>query len=154
MLNFNENGYLSPFEAIATEVSTAKSAFTFNEHRGVIWSYFEGFALELQNMLQMPFSIWVNGSFTTQKAPPNDLDCVVFIDFEVYETHKKALFLLQSKYEIMNIDSYLVIKYPQNHSKYSIYQLDKQDWFYLFGNTKRDVYSGLSYSKGFLQLNF
>ena len=154
MLNFNEKGYLMPFESIETEISTAKSAFTFNEYREIIWSHFEGFILELQNILQVPFSIWIDGSFTTKKVLPNDLDCVVFIDFEVYETHKKALFLLQSKQKIMNIDSYLVIKYPQNHSKYSTYQLDKQDWFYLFGNTRRDVYSGLSYSKGFLQLNF
>ena len=151
MLNFNENGYLAPFEAIATEVNTAKSAFAFNEHRGVIWSYFEGFALELQNMLQMPFSIWVNGSFTTQKAFPNDLDCVVFIDFEVYETVEKELQRFKSlEYKKANfLDIYFVKIYPKEHKKHFFQEIDTMEWFFLFTKTRRkNVY------KGFLQLNF
>ncbi len=153
MLNFDKNGYLVPFEEIETDINIAKNTFTFNEHRTNIWQHFEAFILELQNMLQTSFSVWLNGSFTTQKPLPNDLDCVIFIDFEIYEIHKRALFSIKANYEI-NIDAYLVVKYPQNHQKYKIYQLDKQDWFYLFGNTKRDIYSGLHSPKGFLQLNF
>ena len=151
MLNFNENGYLLPFEAIATEVSTAKSALTFNEHRGVIWSYFEGFALELQNMLQMPFSIWVDGSFTTQKAFPNDLDCVVFIDFEVYETVEKELQRFKSlEYKKANfLDIYFVKVYPKEHKKHFFQEIDTMEWFFLFTKTRRkNIY------KGFLELNF
>ncbi len=151
MLNFNSNGYLVPFEAIATEVSTAKSAFTFNAHREKIWLCFEAFVLELQSLLQMPFSIWLNGSFTTQKALPNDLDCVVFIDFEVCERLNVELQKFKSlQYRKKNyLDIYFVKTYPTTHKEKFFEEIDTKEWFFLFTKTRiKNV------NKGFLQLNF
>ncbi|MCS6795166.1 MAG: hypothetical protein NZ516_04335, partial [Raineya sp.] len=59
-LQFNAQGYLEPFEAIATELTTAKEFLTWNEHRKNLWQNFEAFTTELQNILQTNFTIWLN----------------------------------------------------------------------------------------------
>ncbi len=151
MLNFDENGYLIPFEEIETDINITKSTFTFNEHRTNIWQHFEAFILELQNMLQTPFSVWLNGSFTTQKPLPNDLDCVVFIDFEMYEILEKELQKFKSlKYKKENfLDIYFVKIYPKDHKKKIFEDFDLTEWFFLFTKTRTK-----NIKKGFLKLKF
>ena len=154
MLNFNFNGYLEPFEAIEIAFESAESLLVWNEHRAHIWANFEVFIADLQAILASPFSVWLNGSFATQKENPNDLDCVIFEDFEVYEANISQLLQLKMKCKKMRIDSYFVAIHGIGHKRNNTYELDKKEWFSLFNATKRDIYTGKCYSKGFLELNF
>ncbi|MCS6796241.1 MAG: hypothetical protein NZ516_09810, partial [Raineya sp.] len=128
MLQFNAQGYLEPFEAIATELTTAKEFFTWNEHRKNLWQNFEAFTTELQNILQTNFTIWLNGSFVTQKEIPNDLDLVSFIDYRKYDRIVLDLLEIKQKYRPQKIDSYFVPNYPEKHKKSYLTELDKKDW--------------------------
>ena len=154
MLNFNSNGYLEPFEAIEIDFEGAQRLLVWNEHRAYIWSNFEVFIEDLCIILASSFSVWLNGSFATQKANPNDLDCVIFVDFEVYEANISKLLQLKMKYKKMQIDSYFVAICKVGHKRNNIYELDKKEWFSLFTATKRDIDTGKCYSKGFLELKF
>ena len=151
MLKFNENGYLEPFEGITTELEIAKNAFTFNEHRITIWSHFENFITELQNLFQNDFSIWLNGSFTTKKEFPNDLDCVIFIDFKIYGILERDLQKFKElQYKKENyLDIYFVKIYPKGHKNKIFEDFDVIEWFSLFTKTREK-----NVKKGFLQLNF
>ncbi len=154
MLNFNSNGYLEPFEALEIDFEGAESLLVWNEHRAHIWANFVVFIADLQTILVSSFSVWLDGSFATQKDKPNDLDCVVFVDFEVYEANISKLLDLKMKYKKMQIDSYFVAIYKVEHKRNNTYELDKKEWFSLFNATKRHIYTGKCYSKGFLELKF
>jgi hypothetical protein len=154
MHQFNPEGYLEPYEAIASDLASCKALLVWNEARNEIWGNFEAFVSELQSILQNPFTIWLNGSFATQKEKPNDLDLVVFVEFQVYEVNISKLLQLKQKYKKLKIDSYFTPKYPQTHPNHYLYELDKKEWFLLFSHTKRDIFSGITHKKGFLELNF
>jgi hypothetical protein len=150
MLNFTENGYLVPFEAIETDVQTAKDVFTFNAHRAVIWANFEAFVVQLQELLQDSFTVWLNGSFSTTKELPNDLDCVIFVDYGVYGTYEKQLYQFKSLdfRKSQKLDVYFVRVYPDMHEKKLFERFDRAEWLYLFSKTRKKEL------KGFLELNF
>ncbi len=151
MLNFNSNGYLEPFEALEIDFEGAESLLVWNEHRAHIWANFEVFIADLRAILVSSFSLWLNGSFATQKDKPNDLDCVVFVDFEVYDTLETKLQIFKSlQYKKENyLDIYFVKTYPKEHKKKFFEDIDIKEWFFLFTKTRRK-----NINKGFLQLIF
>ncbi len=152
MLNFNENGYLEPFGEIATTIEIVKEYFVWNEQRNELFNSFETFIIELQTIIQQPFTVWLDGSFTTKKEFPNDIDCVIFVDYRCFDGKETAFFNLKMVYKKLKIDSYSVKVYPEQHEKYVIFTNDKQDWERIFGRTRLNTHTGLYYSKGFLQL--
>ena len=151
MLNFNSNGYLEPFEALEIDFEGTQRLLVWNEHRAHIWANFEVFIADLRIILASSFSVWLNGSFATQKANPNDLDCVIFVDFEVYDTLETKLQVFKSlQYKKENyLDIYFVKTYPKEHKKKFFEDIDTKEWFFLFTKTRKK-----NINKGFLQLNF
>ena len=59
-------------------------AFPLSITRGAIMAGFERFVAML-NAENIRGDIWVNGSFTTQKIDPEDVDVVLRVDVEFYE---------------------------------------------------------------------
>lgn len=155
MLQFNPNGYLEPYEAIETDLAKAQTFLVWNEIRSLIWTNFEAFLRELQGILQSSFEIWLNGSFTTKKENPNDLDLVVFVDFQAYETHEKNLlqFKTLSYRKSQKLDVYFVKKYPENHKFRFVYELDRKEWLFAFSRTNPNKTKSI-HLKGFFELKF
>lgn len=152
---FNSKGYLEPYEAIATDLADAKEFLVWNEARNEIWGNFEAFVSELQSILQSSFTLWLNGSFATQKEKPNDLDLVVFVDFSVYAAHEKALakFRTLAYRKSQKLDVYFVKVFPEMHEYRFVYELDKKEWLFAFSRTNPNKTKS-TYLKGFLELKF
>ena len=155
VLQFNENGYLEPYEAIPTDMETAKKVLVWNEARKELWNNFEGFIREVQEVLASPFSVWLNGSFVSKKEVPNDIDAVVFVDYQLYDTHEKTLakFKALTFRKNQKLDVYFVKHYPENHKFRFVYELDKQEWLFGFSRTNPNK-TKKTYLKGFLALKF
>ncbi len=149
-MNFNAEGFFEPFTAIETELASAKDILVWNEARNEIWDNFEIFLRELQGILQSSFTIWLNGSFATKKEIPNDLDLVVFIDFQEYLANEKDLakFKTLSYRKIQKLDAYFVKVYPEIHERKLFEEFDTKEWFSLFTKTRNKE------KKGFLELKF
>ena len=79
MLNFDENGYIVPGEPVIVDYKTFVREFVVNDYRADIFSEYKGMLQELSELLVEGFSQWINGSFTTRKPRPNDIDVVTFI---------------------------------------------------------------------------
>jgi hypothetical protein len=100
MLNFNSNGYLTPDSVISTDFKTFKSEFGESipdENRLKIIRNFIGFCRTfLQDLELQELVLFINGSFTTKKPAPKDLDLVVFLHWEDQKKHEK---ILNAKYK-------------------------------------------------------
>lgn len=153
MLDFTENGYLEPFGEIETTIEVVKEHFIWNNARIELFISFETFISELQSIIQQPFTVWLNGSFTTKKELPNDIDCVIFIDFESCDKNQKAIFDLKRAFKKLKIDNYFVKVYPTGHKLHFLYELNRQEWFYNFHKTNPNK-AKQKYFKGFLHIKF
>lgn len=100
-------------------------------------------------------SFYLNGSFTTKKRNPNDLDIVIFIEEEIF---KKSKQLLSTKFNHdklqaeSRLDVYFIIEFPENHPNHSFTVSDRAYWVNQFTRTRPNR-KGTVYKKGLLQLN-
>jgi hypothetical protein len=155
MIDFNSRGYITPPEAIDVDFDTFKQTFVVNNHRQVIFDEYQTFLASLKNLQIEPFFQWINGSFTTQKPHPNDIDVVTFIDFEAKEQHQDFLNALKSESLPRKIDAYFVATYPENHPQFLNAKADKLDFYHKFvRDWKQERRKGQKLLKGFVQLNF
>ncbi len=100
------------------------------------------------------FIIWIDGSFSTNKTNPNDLDAVIFIDNDIYEQNIVALkenFTAKTLLKTLSLDIYLVVKYKESHENYIFYHSDKLYWLHQFGKTKVNRF-GKQFDKGIIQI--
>ncbi len=158
MFNFDENGYLLPYEKINIEpdifliekyfVDDFANSLT---HRKLFNNYLK-YIHEFRNKITKNFTMWVNGSFISTKQNPKDIDFVVFLDYEIYEIHDKELHNFWSfALENEGLDAYLVKIYPELHPKYYTYLESMQYWEKIY---KSKPIQNTAYQKGFLALSF
>lgn len=88
MLHFNTHGFLSPDGVIPTDMKTFRTVFVDtlpDQSRIEIFEKFIQFSRSILSDLNLEqVHIFLNGSFTTQKRNPNDLDIVIFLDLETF----------------------------------------------------------------------
>ena len=95
---------------------------------------------------------WIDGSFTTIKQEPNDIDIVCFIwhehfvegvyikdEFKIFDTN---LSRAQCK-KVYNVDGYLVPVFPKEHPLYGWYQDRIAYWKRQFGNDRSNRPKGI-----------
>jgi hypothetical protein len=155
MIKFDENGYLSPNDLIETDLATIKKVFVesvpLSSTRKAIFDDYLSYNEELRKIIPSGFMQWIDGSFTTKKVNPNDIDIVTFVDFEVYNANEKQIDELRRTRQTTNriIDGYFVTVYPENHKNRNWYHIDRMQWIFTFNRVKNS-----KLSKGFLQINF
>jgi len=87
----------------------------------------------------------MNGSFTTLKKYPKDIDLVVFVPFEIYDKTKKSQRVLSKKYA-KTLDVFFEPEYSIGHQLYSKTQDDKDYWLNLF------CFDRKGFDKGILEI--
>lgn len=116
--------------------------------RPAIW---EGFA-ELQACfatLGLTVEHWVDGSFTTTKPDPNDIDVANFFDADEIEAipdEREALFRAyvggKVTQRICRCDSYFAVKVPEDHPLRDDFETAYNYWLEKFGTDRNDVPKG------------
>lgn len=72
---FDERGLLPPGVCDCTLAEIA-NRFCLNDHRRMLWASFEHFLNAEYRPRGLPPVLWIDGSFSTDKALPSDIDVV------------------------------------------------------------------------------
>lgn len=159
MLHFDHKGYLVPDKNIECKFKDFKATFVEmmpHEQRKLLY---KGLIKFLQDLMiatnREEILTWINGSFTTKKENPNDIDIVYFLEHSVAQVHEPILFERFSYPETLTaygVDAYLVKLFPENHLHHLRTQSDKLYWISKFSRTRKNR-RGTAFRKGFLEIN-
>lgn len=156
-MNFDSRGFLKPYEPITCTLQELEENFVEKldnfQHRSELFANYLRYIDEFQSVVKSEFEQWLNGSFTTRKHFPNDIDLVNFIDFQIVSENETALRTLSREiaFEKYRVDSNIVRLFPFSHPKHSFTQSDKSYWHHQFGFTAKNK-NGKRYPKGFLKI--
>lgn len=159
MLKFNSSGFLIPDTRIVSSKEELEQYFV-NEiksnTRNDIFDNYSNYSLKLKEICKEESLVqWINGSFTTKKENPNDIDLVTFLDYRIISSNRNKLknFVYPKSFELFEVDAYLIESYPNEHKKSVLYSSDKFYWIDQFTKTKRNR-RGNRFPKGFLEVQF
>jgi hypothetical protein len=77
--------------------------------------------------------MWIDGSFTTKKELPKDIDLVTFVNAEPFFYYQKQLDTLAEKYKWRGLDLYYLTVYPFSHRLRFQTEYDQNDWLKIYG---------------------
>ncbi|MFN0173178.1 MAG: DUF6932 family protein [Saprospiraceae bacterium] len=147
MLQFDDFGYLTPYETHVLSLEDFERTFVIDTEREKLFRLLTDLVLDLKNLGAGTFYIWVDGSFVTKKRVPKDIDLVVFVNYRTYKLIDEQRLNLQERFE-PQLDMFIVEDFPEEHSDYSLTVFDKLRWQGFFG------FDRAFRNKGFVQLNF
>ena len=159
MLNFDEYGFLTPNKVIQSTYEELVDEFVNNipsENRKDIFNKYVNYSKELKKLCNdMEIKQWINGSFTTKKSNPNDIDFISFIEFSIFEQNVTAFSKFSYPNSMINfgVDAYLVIVYPIEDVLYFNTKSDTLHWLHQFCQTATNK-RGIKKPKGFLEIIF
>ena len=146
-LQFDDFGYLLPYEVIPLDLATFERTFVLDAEREKLFRSLMDLVLDLKNLGAGAFYIWADGSFVTKKRVPRDIDLVVFVSLPAFNRIDTQLERLRATFE-SSLDIFIEPDYPEEHPKYSETVRAFFKWKELFGydrNNKR---------KGIIELRF
>lgn len=152
MLTFDAIGHLTPTGAIMSTLSEIENRLVFqlpdSTVRPALFTQLQDFVKVFATEISDTFTIWIDGSFVTSKANPNDIDIVIFLDYRTYSLLEAKLDVFKYKRLFSNIDCYIERAYPVDHVHYVRYQADLAYWHNLFIRNRKKQY------KGYLSISF
>jgi hypothetical protein len=154
MLQFTETGFLVPAEPIQSNLIDFEMNFVFNDRRERLFKVYLEFLDDLKKLNIINYFQWVDGSFTTKKPFPNDIDVVSFVDFNIHKIKLSQLYSLKNRYKLRGIDAYFEAFYPKNHWLESTNEWQGDYWRDVYNSTAPIGRQEKIFSKGFIQLNF
>jgi hypothetical protein len=147
MLKFDDYGYLTPYEPIPATLEEIEIHLTYNIRRQTLFSALSKFIDDLKKLDVGAITMWVNGSFTTTKKYPKDIDIVVFLAFDKIKSNKKDLQSL-AKINDPLIEVFYEPLYPSGH-QLGVHNIENQAyWQGVFGFDRK------GFDKGIIELNF
>ncbi|WP_298348094.1 DUF6932 family protein [Runella sp.] len=148
-MTFDQYGYLTPYEVIETDIETFEEVFVkgfpSSSTRSAIFREYLTYLDQLRQIIDGAFYQWIDGSFTTQKPNPRDIDVVTFVDASFFDANEQ---LLRDWNRQSYVDAYFVRIFPKEHRQRIFYESDYLRWLHLFGRSREKK------SKGIIQLQF
>lgn len=158
MLNFDKNGFLTPYEAITCDWSLFEKTFSIDIPQAGRRLLFSGLGQFFEAYFELTkaesVKLWVNGSFTTNKPNPSDIDLVYFLDDKIatkFELELSARFSYPESLQLYGIDAYLVRVFGENHPHFIRTKADTLYWLHRFTKTRINR-RGIAFKKGFLEI--
>jgi hypothetical protein len=155
---FDRRGHLIPARNIPMELAEFRRLFVeefMDETRSRLFSGFMAFIGDIfANLPVESIFVWIDGSFTTKKENPKDIDLVYFLDAELAGQNEDVLlsrFYQRESKNIYGVDAYLVRVFAVDHPLCFYTVSDKAYWTELFTKSRRDR-RGISHEKGFVEL--
>jgi hypothetical protein len=160
MFQFDELGHLKPYTKLEAAVEDVfqglVQGFSVSETRQQLFENYLNYNEALLKTVKSDYVQYFNGSFTTKKVNPNDIDLVSFVDYQALLENEKYVeenLLNKAALNVYGIDAYLVVVYPETHP-YRIRTLsDAAYWNHWFGFSKFDRRKKRS-PKGFIEIFF
>jgi hypothetical protein len=152
MLFFDIRGNLTPYTLIPTDWATFEGTFGWNQHRRALINDLKSLIEQISLLPILSFDLWIDGSFVTQKAIPNDLDLVLLLPVKEHRKFEKELRQLRDQFE--RLDAYLVRKIAEGEREYFLYASDRAEWVFQFSTTRPDKRTLRKYPKGFIEISW
>ena len=151
-LDFDAHGYLIPYDLIEADWGSFVDTFGWNDHRRALIEVLHSFLIELDNLSIETFTLWIDGSFVTQKEQPNDLDVVFVLPSVTHQQFERNLRALRDRFN--RLDVYFVRMIGETERDHFLYISDRAQWLFQFTTTKPDRVTRRKYPKGFIQITW
>lgn len=159
-INFDLRGNLQPPDIIDMTLEEFKNiflhAFDTSTNRYEIFASYEKFLTDLQNIITVSFTQWIDGSFISNRANPKDIDLITIVNFEIYEQNNR---IFDTRFTSANaratypyVDAYIVADYPPDHPKHIFTTSDLAYWRNFFGKTRVNR-NRKQFPKGIIQIH-
>lgn len=156
MIRFDKYGNPSPIGIINISMNDFEEIFVHDfrdsQTRTKIFSGYENFIYDFQIKLTEKFSHWINGSYTTNKKDPNDIDIVTIVNanenFSTTGELFKTFLTIGGSKEKYLVDAYFIPVYSEEDPRYIITKQYFDYWSNFFGHDRRNR------PKGLIQINF
>ncbi|WP_221389697.1 DUF6932 family protein [Dyadobacter sp. NIV53] len=145
-MEFDNNGNLFPYGIITLSAAELSLTFGYNSIRRSLLNNFFLQVEELKIILNDEFTVWINGSFVTQKTDSKDIDIVVFLSYK--HLSSKEILLSSFKERQEYVDLYYAKVFPEDHENFELTRFDYLHWFYFFTTNRKNK------RKGFIQIKF
>jgi hypothetical protein len=150
-LQFDINGNITPAEFVELDLMEIESNLVTNFPRSVIREkIFSGYKSYCHNLLQFihsEFEQWLDGSFTTTKLNPNDVDLVNWIDVDTVGALKDLLNPFHTRTgnpkTVYHVDGYLAFVCDKSDKRYPLYQSWYDYWKKWFGHDRNGLAKGI-----------
>lgn len=141
------------FDALGNPIPPMLQAMAFSEFeqshvtehptsltRAQIFSRYQHYLRDFRTAIGVSFSQWVDGSFTTSKLDPQDIDVINFVPFEA-ASDQQIVELAKFKKsggsrEEYQVDAHIVQVYPADDRRFQFTQLYMNQWAADFGFDK------------------
>jgi hypothetical protein len=147
-IQFDENGYIKPYNTIDFDLETFEQIFVYNSHRRKLFETYMKFKELLDEMPIGNYSQWIDGSFVTRFAYPRDIDLVCFVNFDFHRKFEQQLIALKKSFKQQGLDIYFETAYPKSHNRHFLTIFQENKWREIYGFDRRDR------RKGFIQIKF
>lgn len=147
MFQFDENGNLMPYDLIQATLTEVEAVFVYNVRRQELFHELTRFLGDLKHLDIGKPDVWINGSFTTNKKYPKDIDVVVWIQHDDFPTIRDFQFTIEVKYQ-GKLDLFFEPVFPESHPNYRATLESISYWSGLYG------YDVKGYQKGIIKLSF
>lgn len=154
-IRFDDKGNIYPYQLIDLELKSFQDrfviSFSASSTRQGIYEKYLIYISDFYKEIITHWLQWVNGSFTTNKIDPNDIDLVNFIRAETLSTKSTEILKFLTKYGSKNlykVDGYCIPVYSENDERYKITKDHVIYWEKWFGHDRTKS------PKGIIQLNF
>lgn len=141
---YDEHGNIFPYKVIKLTLDECVEHFIedFDNEpiRSHNWNNLLKYRTDFFNILKYDVTQWIDGSYTTSKQKPNDIDVVTFIDYLDFDITRITKFDMNlsrgyPKFKY-NIDGYVVVLFPQGHPHHRI-TIDRLNyWKKWFGHDR------------------
>lgn len=145
MIEFNEYGNPQPPGILESSFAEFQSTFVENfnhsQTRRVIFDSYESYVNDFKSEVSSAFRNWIDGSYTTTKLDPNDINLVNIVAYSDELNQKDqiiAKFLTHGgSKERYSVDGYFIQVYPTDDPRYAITQHWLDYWLNWFGHDRQ-----------------
>ena len=134
-ISFDSHGNPAPYSFVNLSVEECETLFVHNfptsKTRVPNWSGYIEFTTQLKKIALHPLTQWIDGSFTTNKLNPGDIDLVSIINPIDFHPNIKEFDMNRSDgypKKAYNIDGYIIIDLPASHQYYDRIKAQKEYW--------------------------
>ncbi len=121
-------------------------AFPLSNTRVGLMGGIEAICQSLSTAL-IPASVWINGSFMTQKIDPADVDLAVRLSYAALPNpgaEQMALLRRIAGKQFGGCDSFIFIEYPAEHPQHATGDMLRAYWQRQFGFSRTDKFKGIA----------
>ncbi|MBK8567524.1 MAG: hypothetical protein IPN76_30465 [Saprospiraceae bacterium] len=143
MITFDERGYVYPYEVIEITLEEFRRTFVEDlenqDYRAKLFAKYLQFNNDLKKAVGIPYFQWMDGSFTTKKPFPGDIDVVTFIDYDHLVKNARIIHhFSENSQKLYNVDAHFAVTCAWKHRYHERALKDELQWKKIFGFSRAD----------------